>query len=119
MTSLLAHLDNEYQGKYPRWLFVCSAGMLRSATAAHYFAGRNVNTRCAGIAEYAVQPVHENTILWADEIFVMEPHHKARLEEKFDLSNKKVTVLGIPDQFAYRDDALVKLLDEKVYGSNR
>lgn len=32
--QLTTPYDNPYQGKTPRWLFVCSAGLLRSPTGA-------------------------------------------------------------------------------------
>src|SRR3990167_11372247 len=110
-------MRNPCQGNYPRWLFVCSAGMLRSATAAHHFAGRNVNTRCAGTDESAIQPIHQNTLMWADEIFVMEQEHLDKINSRFDTRNMIIHVLGIPDRFNYRDVELIKLIEEKVYGS--
>ena len=40
-------VNNPYQGKDKKVLFVCSMGILRSATAARIYANR-FNTRCAG-----------------------------------------------------------------------
>ena len=41
--------DNPYQGSDTKVLFVCSAGILRSATAARIYA-KKYNTRAAGSA---------------------------------------------------------------------
>ena len=87
--------------------------MLRSATAAHLFASQGINTRCAGTEEYAIQPVHENTLLWADKIFVMEQYHADVLNKRF--SPLPYIVLNIPDIFYYNDSKLKKLLEENVY----
>lgn len=51
-------VHNPYQGKDKKVLFVCSAGILRSATAARIY-GRKYNTRCAGTGlDYALIPPH-------------------------------------------------------------
>ena len=118
----LANVHNRYQGAYKKVLFVCSAGLLRSATAAHVFSGEpyNFNTRTAGVAlEYALNPVNEALLEWADHIFLMEGEHYDMLYEIFgeETGNSykaKMVVLEVPDHFAYRDERLVKILKEKV-----
>lgn len=114
MSDLIHQLDNPCQRNYPRVLFICSAGMLRSATAAHHFVSRGWNTRCAGTEEYAVQPVHENTLLWAEKIYVMEETHLGHLERKFNIQNLDITVLGVPDMFNYMDPELIQLLEDRL-----
>jgi predicted protein tyrosine phosphatase len=118
----LANVHNRYQGAYKKVLFVCSAGLLRSATAAHVFSGEpyNFNTRTAGVAlEYALNPVNEALLEWADHIFLMEGEHYNMLyeifgEETFNAYKAKMVALEVPDHFAYRDERLVKILKEKV-----
>lgn len=118
----LANVHNRYQGAYKKVLFVCSAGLLRSATAAHVFSAEpyNFNTRTAGVAlEYALNPVNEALLEWADHIFLMEQEHYDTLEEGFgsevmDDYKAKMTVLDIPDRFEYRNPKLIALLKEKV-----
>ena len=118
----LANVHNRYQGKYKKVLFVCSAGLLRSATAAHVFSAEpyNFNTRTAGVAiEYALNPVNEALLEWADHIFLMEQEHYDTLEHSFgseDMADykAKMTVLNIPDNFEYRNPKLISLLKEKV-----
>ena len=112
MSGLIEQLNNPFQKNYPKWLFICSAGMLRSATAAHLFAGEGINTRCAGTEEYAVQPIHENTILWADYIFVMEQIHVGQLNKKF--YPQPYIVLNIPDKYEYNSPELKDLLRKKI-----
>jgi predicted protein tyrosine phosphatase len=118
----LANTHNRFQGAYKKVLFVCSAGLLRSATAAHVFSAEpyNFNTRTAGVAlEYALNPVNEALLEWADHIFLMEGEHYNMLYEIFgeETGNSykaKMVVLEVPDNFAYRDERLVKILKEKV-----
>jgi predicted protein tyrosine phosphatase len=69
--------------------------------------------------EYALNPVNEALLEWADHIFLMEGEHYNMLyeifgEETFNAYKAKVVVLEVPDHFAYRDERLVKILKEKV-----
>ncbi|MCR4308351.1 MAG: protein tyrosine phosphatase [Candidatus Berkelbacteria bacterium] len=115
MKKTFDFLTSPYQREYPKWLFICTAGMLRSATAAHHFASKGINTRCAGTDElYAIQPVHENTLMWADKIFCMEKEHKEYLNRKFDCRNLDITVLDIQDDFSYREEKLIQLLEDAI-----
>lgn len=52
-----------------RLVFVCSAGMLRSATGAKAFAARGCNTRSCGTNGFALIPLSANLIAWADRIY--------------------------------------------------
>lgn len=109
-------IDNPYQGKYPRVLFVCSGGILRSATAAHLFANPEYkwNTRAVGTEPEALQQVTEELLSWADVIFCMERYHAetiiARFGGRLAWLAGCVHVLNIPDTFVYRDPALEELL---------
>ena len=70
----------------------------------------------AGTDDDAECPVSADLIEWADEIYVMEQHHKASLASRFGraLSDKRLVVLGIPDRFEYMDPELVRLLKKKM-----
>lgn len=105
---------NPYQGKDKRLLFVCSAGLLRSATAANLFAKKGYNTRSCGSHPYALIPFSENLRYWADKIIFVNLENKVVVADKFDLSNKNVQVLNIPDDFEYNNPELIKLLEEQV-----
>lgn len=70
---------NEYQGKHKRVLCVCSAGLLRSPTAAWVLSNPpyNFNTRAAGIdVGHALIPVDDVLIEWADEIVCMDEYQQ-------------------------------------------
>jgi len=108
--------DNPYQGHYTKVLFICSAGILRSATAAHVFAAKGYNTRCAGSEEYALIPVTGDLLLWADKIVFVNKENYASVATKFPLEEfkGKIKVLDISDQYNYMDPVLVNILERQV-----
>jgi predicted protein tyrosine phosphatase len=116
------------QGDQPRLVFVCSAGMLRSATGAKVFAQRNCNTRSCGTHDYALIPLSANLINWAHGIYFAHPENWWTACEVFkdkpDLLlqlNSKSQICRIQDihdydspQLAEEWIAQVQLPDEKV-----
>lgn len=101
---------NPYQGNYRRVLCVCSAGLLRSPTAAWVLSNEpyNYNTRAAGLdTGHALIPVDEVLLEWADEIVCMNEDQQKTLQEK---TKKPVINLRISDNFEYRDKGLVKII---------
>ena len=97
-------------------LFLCSRNKLRSPTAEAVFRDHpDVETDSAGLADDAEVPLSADQIEWADVILVMEPIHKTRLNRRFKdrLGRKKIAVLGIPDNYDYMDEALIRLLRAK------
>lgn len=106
----LANASNPYQGGYKKVLCVCSAGLLRSPTAAVVLANKfNCNTRAAGLSEeYALIPVDDVLLKWADEIVCMEKWQEAELKTRTD---KPVLCLEIDDNFSYRDPKLMGLIE--------
>lgn len=114
----LGTAGNRYQGKYKRVLCVCSAGLLRSPTAAFVLSQEpyNFNTRAAGATEeYALIPVDEVLLAWANEVVCMEDAHKKQLIDQFGevMHDVKVVVLNIPDHFAYRDPELIEFIKQR------
>lgn len=110
----LGNLNLKAQGDYKRVLFVCTGGMLRSATAAQYLAAvANWNTRNAGTMEGALPTVNEYLVQWAEVIYCMEDHHAEYVKQNFEWAKDKVRVLGIRDMFPYRDPELVEILSQK------
>ena len=112
----LHNLDNPYQGDTKRVLCVCSAGLLRSPTAAIVLAGEpfNFNTRAAGLDEsYALIPVDDALLIWADEIVCMDSDQKRRIETKL-AALRSITIetpvvnLNIEDSYSYRDPRLIE-----------
>lgn len=109
----LGQLNLAAQGNYKRALFVCSGGMLRSATAAQWAASKlDWNTRNCGTMDAALPPAHANLLEWADTVYCMENHHKEALLEKFPWAIDKIVVMDIPDIFNYRSSELVELLEK-------
>jgi len=116
----LANSQNPFQGKAKRVLCICSAGLLRSPTAAlvlHKEFG--YNTRSAGIGDSALVSVSQALIRWAEEIVCMEDFHKQLLltqaknlltESEFQRLEGIIKVLSIPDQFEFMDSELQQLI---------
>ena len=113
---------NLYQGKYPRVLAVCSAGLLRSATMAWVLGQEpyNCNVRAVGVeASYALIAIDQVLIDWADHIVFAMQEHKDIVGGEFALrgvdgNNKRTWVLGIPDRYGYRDPKLVGIIRDSV-----
>lgn len=117
----MGNARNPYQGDFPRVLCVCSAGLLRSPTAALVLAQEpfNFNTRAAGVAlEYALIPVDEVLLSWADMVVFMEASHFRAVKEDSALArhieDKTCVVLNIPDKYEYRQPELVELIRTRM-----
>jgi predicted protein tyrosine phosphatase len=115
LMNRLSNATNPYQGPYKRVLCVCSAGLLRSPTAAWVLAQEpyNFNTRAAGLTrEFALVPVDEVLLHWADEIVCMD--EKQAEELRFMLNDlgedKPVVVLRVPDHYGFRDPDLIEAI---------
>jgi len=126
--STTAPYDNFYQGSDPRWLFVCSAGLLRSPTGARLAGLRGINARsCGSAVEWALIPISANLINWAQKIvFVCSDNYDQALYTFKDVSDlhyqlvTKSVVLDIPDMFEYMEPPLVELFNQQLFnvGSN-
>ena len=100
-----------------RILFVCSENRLRSPTAAAVFSEyEGVEAISAGTNSDSDTPISGDLIEWADIVLVMEKSHKRKVSNKFGplLSDKKVSVLEIPDDFNFMDPVLVRILKNRV-----
>lgn len=108
----LGNATNPFQGKFKKVLCVCSAGLLRSPTAALVLSQEpfNFNTRACGLdAGFALIPVDDVLLAWADEIVCMDSYQAQQLRER---TKKIVICLNIGDSFTYRDPELMKLIRE-------
>ena len=115
--NALWNCQNPYQGSNSRVLTVCSAGLLRSPTIAWYLMNHtDFNCRPAGMHDYALVQVDDVLIKWADIIICAEEEIEKILTNKFkdQLEHRKVYNLAIPDNFAYRDPELVKIIEQKL-----
>jgi len=98
-------------------LFVCGRNRLRSPTAEAVFSGRNdIEIASAGVSHDADTPVDAELLEWADVVFVMEESHREKLNARFRpaLRNTRIVCLDIPDNFAFMDPELVRLLKAKA-----
>jgi len=98
-------------------LFVCSQNKLRSPTAEQiYSRDDSIEVASAGLNHDAEVPLGNELVDWADTIFVMEKTHRNRLRTKFKerLRSKHIVSLDIPDDYAYMDAELIRLLEAKV-----
>ena len=113
----LHNIHNQFQGKTKKVLTVCSAGLLRSATLQNFLIKEyGFNVRNCGTEEsYALIPISEALLLWADEIvFVNEEnylnvHHYL---EEYNLIDKSY-FLNIPDMYSFNDPELVEICKEQ------
>ena len=100
---------NPYQGSDKKVLFVCSMGILRSATAARLYAPK-YNTRSAGSWPDALIPLNPTLIAWAEEIvFVNNENYEQFLKTIDDdvLADLNIKVLDIPDQYPHMHPNLI------------
>lgn len=111
------NIRNASQGSTKKVLTVCSAGLLRSATLQNFLIkeyGYNVRN-CGTVESYALIPISEALVLWADEIvFVNEENFnmvKFHLKELQVLD--KCKVLDIPDIYNFNDPRLIQICKEQ------
>jgi predicted protein tyrosine phosphatase len=122
MLNRLANVHNKYQDliAFPRTLCVCSAALLRSPTIGFVTQNPpyNRNSRAAGIVnEYALIPVDQVLLEWADEIICVEEEHKQFVEKmlkKFEIEDKTIYLINVPDNFKYRDQRLINLIQKEL-----
>jgi predicted protein tyrosine phosphatase len=100
-----------------RVLFVCQFNRSRSATAERIFCKRpDLEVRSAGTSEDALVRVNERMLDWADLIFTMDPSQHLALSEMFPghAALQRLICLDIPDDFAFLQPALIRLLEERA-----
>lgn len=113
---------NEAQGRYLRVLFVCSAGLLRSPTAAKVAGEFNINARAAGSLPYlALIPVSANLVVWADKlVFVNKENFDQTLEifkeqpDFIEAIKNKAIIWNIEDYYDYNSRMLQTVLRDKI-----
>ena len=106
--------SNSYQGDYKRVLTVCSANMLRSPTMAVVLSmpPYDYNTRSAGTHSFALVPVTEDLLMWADEVVCADTEHALIIRNKlmeYQL-DKPIVNLRIPDNYEYRNPELIMMI---------
>ncbi len=114
--------NNEAQGRYLRVLFVCSAGLLRSPTAAKVAGEFNINARAAGSLPYlALIPVSANLVVWADKlVFVNKEKFEQTLEifkeqpDFIEAIKNKAIIWNIEDYYAHNSRMLQTAMRDKI-----
>jgi predicted protein tyrosine phosphatase len=117
-----APYSNHYQGSDPRWLFVCSAGLLRSPTGAALAIRKGINARaCGSMVDLALIPISANLIMWAQKIvFVSEENYHESLElfrdhqRLHNLITMRALVLDIPDMYEYNDHEIIIEFEKQI-----
>lgn len=112
----LANTGNQFQTDAMKILCVCSAGLLRSPTLANVLHQEyGYNTRACGTnEEFALIPISEALIAWADLIvFVEKKMFLSLSKEELETIEKhgiQHICLDIPDRFPWNDEELRNLL---------
>lgn len=112
----LTNIHNPYQTDAKRVLCVCSMGLLRSPSLANVLHQElGYNTRACGTAEnFALIPMSEALIHWADEIVYVDEDCKAYLDietkEELSLADAVERTLAIPDEYDWNDPQMKHLL---------
>lgn len=108
-------VSNPFQGTDKKVLFVCSMGILRSATAARIYAHK-YNTRCAGSWDDALIPLTLTMIAWANEVvFVNEENYQNAVADYGEdvFKETPTRVLDIPDKYPHKHPELIKAFEEQ------
>lgn len=106
------NVHNRHQGTTKKVLCVCSAGLLRSATLQNFLIreyGYNVRN-CGTEEDYALIPISEALIKWADEIVFVNNNNYKRVEkwiQDFEATTKTF-ILDIPDIYSFNDPELIQ-----------
>ena len=89
--------------------------MDRSPTAEDLLKGReDFEAMSAGTWMHAHRRISESLLDWADKIFVMEKEHKAAILRLKPDVEKKIIVLGIPNNYRRNDAELIRTLEAKL-----
>ncbi len=107
-------VKNPFQGDDKKVLFVCSMGILRSATGSRIY-GHKHNTRSAGTHPEALTVLTWLQLLWADEIVFVNKENFDQADKDFDLGElmAKIKVLHIPDQYEHMHPEIIKAYHEQ------
>ena len=113
--------NNHSQGNDLRVVFVCSAGLLRSPSAARIAGEYRINARSAGShLHYALIPLSANLIKWAHWVVFMNPENEFEITMKIpdadllELTRDKSIVWNIEDTYNYMEESLEWILRKKI-----
>ena len=98
-------------------LFICSRNKWRSLTAETIYKNSSeFHVKSAGTENSARVKVNSKLLVWADLIFVMEKHHKEKLEQNFpnETKNAEIIILEIPDVYKFMNEELIEEIKVSV-----
>ena len=80
---------------------------------AHEFSSAGTNTKIC--RKEGTTELTEDLLVWADKVYVIEKRHLDQIQKHTSSKHySKITVLNIPDNYKYYDDALITLLEDYV-----
>lgn len=102
--------NNPFQGPDKKVVFVCSMGILRSATAARMYAGK-YNTRSAGTYDEALIQLSPILVAWANELVFVNQENYDMFVMNYGQSCAEqfnTRVLEIPDCYEHMHPKLIQ-----------
>lgn len=107
-------VTNPYQGTDKKVLFVCSMGILRSATGSRIY-GAKYNTRCAGTYDEALIQINDQLMMWANEIVFVNKENFEQANKKYNdiMEGKSIKVLDIPDVYEHMHPEIIKAYEQQ------
>ncbi len=109
-------VNNPYQGPDKKVLFVCSMGILRSATGSRIY-GHKYNTRSAGTyTGHALVPLTPMLVAWANEIVFVNKENYEQFAKNIDrelFEDLNIKVLNIPDCYEHMHPKLIEAFNEQ------
>lgn len=109
---------NPFQGKDKKVVFICSMGILRSATGARLYAHK-YNTRSAGTWADALVPLTPVLIAWADQLVFVNKSNYDQARAKYvgtplyHILTDKAKVLDIPDNYEHMHPKLIEAFEQQ------
>lgn len=118
MNNRVHNCKNPYQGNTKKVLCVCSAGLLRSPTAAKVLGEKyGFNTRSCGVdVDHALIPIDNVLLHWADEVVCMDKRQGEIVQDLLEVikdTTTNVFILNIPDRYSYNEPELVTLINKQ------
>lgn len=113
----LGNTKNPYQTKARKVLCLCSAGLLRSPTAANVIHQEfGYNTRAAGVSEgFALIFADEVLVEWADEVVCVNTEVASEFFTRHpgESTFLKTVILDVPDEYEWNDPSLRGIILEQ------
>jgi predicted protein tyrosine phosphatase len=100
-----------------RVLFVCTHNEVRSLTAEQVYRGRDdIETRSAGTASHARNPLTKDVVDWADLVVVFEPKHAETIKKQFPEEEGRTDLicLKLSDKYEYKNPKLMIKLASRL-----